>query len=164
VHTAETKTEVCALNLELTFTNLRIMRVYRAPTGNFEVFLNRLDSILKTLYKADTKLIVCGHINIDYLSDCEKKKQLDAVLLSYKLFAIVHFPTRFHHQSRTTIDNIFINTYKFTNYTVFPLQNGLSDHDAQLLKINYVNLQQQNHQIYTIRNINKHSIEEFKQD
>ena len=29
--------EVCALNLKLTFSNLRIMTVYRAPTGNFEV-------------------------------------------------------------------------------------------------------------------------------
>ena len=38
----------------------------------------------------------------------------------------------------------------------------ISDHDAQLLKLNDVNLQQQNHQTYTIRNINKHSIEEFK--
>jgi len=38
--------EVCALNLELTYSKLRIMTVYRAPTGNFEVFINRLDSIL----------------------------------------------------------------------------------------------------------------------
>jgi len=27
--------EICALKLELTLTNLRIMTVYRAPTGNF---------------------------------------------------------------------------------------------------------------------------------
>jgi hypothetical protein len=136
--------------------------VYKAPTGNFEIFLNKLDIILKTLHKTDAKVIVCGDINIDYLSDSEKKRQLDAVLLSYNLFAIVHFPTRSQYQSSTTIDNIFIDTYKFTNYTVLPLHNGLSDYDAQLLKINDVNLQQQNHQNYSIRNINKHSIEEFK--
>jgi exonuclease III len=35
--------DICALNLELTFSNLRIMTVYRAPTGNFELFLTRLD-------------------------------------------------------------------------------------------------------------------------
>jgi len=66
--------EVCALNLKLTFSNLRIMTVYRAPTGNSEAFLHRLDNILKTLYKADSELIVCGDINIDYLSDSEKKE------------------------------------------------------------------------------------------
>ena len=150
--------EVCAQNLKLTFSNLRIMTVYRAPTGNFEAFLNRLNSILKTLYKADSELNVCGDINIDYLSVSEKKRQLDAILLSYNLFAIVHFPTRSQHQSSTVIDNIFIDTYKFTNYTVFPLHNGLSDHDAQLLKLNDVNLQQQNKEFYTIRNINKQTL------
>ena len=86
--------EACMIKLTSTLHNLLIMTVYRAPTGNFEVFLNRLDNILKTLYKADSKLIVCGDINIDYLSDNEKKRRLDAVLLTYNLFAIVHFPTR----------------------------------------------------------------------
>jgi hypothetical protein len=62
--------------------------------------------------------------------------ELDAVLLSYNLFPIGHFPTRSQYQSSTAIDNTFIDTYTFTNYTVFPLHNGLSDHDAQLLKIN----------------------------
>jgi hypothetical protein len=84
------------------------------------------------------------------------------VLLTYNVSAIVHFPTRSQGYSSTAIDNIFIDTYKFINYTAYPLHNGLSDHDAQLLKINYVNLQLQNHHIYTIKNINNYSIEEFK--
>jgi hypothetical protein len=84
------------------------------------------------------------------------------VLLTYNLSAIVHFPTRSQGYSSTATDNIFIDTYKFINYTASLLHNGLSDHDAQLLKINYVNLQLQNHHIYTIRNINNYSIEEFK--
>jgi hypothetical protein len=61
-----------------------------------------------------------------------------------------------------TIDNIFIDTYKFINYTVFPLHNGLSDYDAQLLIIKDVKLQLQNHRIHTTRNINKYSTEKFK--
>ena len=73
------------------------------------------------------------------------------MLLTYNLFAIVHFPTRSQYQSSTAIDNIFIDTYKITNYTVFPLPNGLSDHEAQMININDVNLQQQNPHIYTIR-------------
>ena len=48
------------------------------------------------------------------------------------------------------------------NFTVSPLYNGLLDHDAELLKINDVNLQLQNHRIYAIRNINNYSLEEFK--
>jgi hypothetical protein len=40
--------------------------------------------------------------------------------------------------------------------------NGLSDHDAQLLTIKDINLQTVNHRSYSIRNINKYSMEEFK--
>jgi hypothetical protein len=138
------------------------MAVYRAPNGNFNLFLNGLDGIIKTLYKVDLNLIICGDINIDYLTDSDKKRQLDAVLLTYNLSAIVQFPTRSQTHSSSAIDNILIDTYKFKNYTVFPLYNGLSDHDAQLLIINDVNLQLQNHRFHIIRNINKHSIEEFK--
>ena len=107
------------------------MAVYRAPTGNFNLFLNRLDDIINTLYKADLKLIVCGDINIDCLTDNDKKRQLDAVLLTYNLSPIVHFPTRSQGYSSTAIDNIFIDIHKFTNYTASPLYNGLSDHDIQ---------------------------------
>jgi len=138
------------------------MAVYRAPTGNFNLFLNRLDDIIKTLYKVDLNLIICGNINIDYLTDNDKKRQLDVVLLTYNLSAIVHFPTRSQGYSSTAIDNIFIDTYKFINYTASPLHNGLSDHDVQLLVINDVNLKLQNHCIYTIRNINNYSTQEFK--
>jgi len=133
------------------------MTVYRAPTGNFNLFLNRLDDIIKTLYKVDLKLIICGDINIDYFTDNDKKRQLDALLLTYNLSAIVHFPTRSQGYSSTAIDNIF-DTYKFISYTVSPLHNGLLDHDALLLIINDVNLQLQNHRIYTIRNINNYYI------
>jgi len=62
------------------------------------------------------------------------------VLLTYNLSALVYFPTRSQGYSKTAIDNIFIDTYKFINFTVSPLQNGLSDRDAQVLKINNVNL------------------------
>ena len=91
-----------------------------------------------------------------------KLRQLDAVLLTYKLSATVYFPNRSQGYSNTAIDNISIDTYKFTNFTVSPLHNGLSDHDAQVLKTINVNLQLQNHRIYTIRNINNYSIKEFK--
>jgi hypothetical protein len=131
------------------------MAVYRAPTGNCNLLLNKLDDIIKTLYKD-------GDMNIDYLVDSDRKRQLDAVLLTYNLSAIVHFPTRSQGNSNTAIDNIFLDTYKFINYIASPLHNALSDHDAQLLIINYVNPQLQNHHVYIIRDINNHSIVEFK--
>ena len=61
--------------LKSTFSNVCVMAIYRAPTGNFNLFLHRLDDILKTLYKVDTQLIICGDINIDYLTDNDKKEE-----------------------------------------------------------------------------------------
>jgi endonuclease/exonuclease/phosphatase family metal-dependent hydrolase len=116
-------------------------------------FLNALDSIIKSLHKAEPKLIICGDINTDYLTDNERRKQLDAMLLSYNLAATVHFPTRVQNQSSRAIDNIFIDKYKFTNYTAPSIYNGLSDHDAQLLAIEDINVQTLNHSSYSIRNI-----------
>ena len=135
--------EVCVLKPKSTFFNVRIMAGYRAPTGNFNLFLNRLDDIIKTLYKVDLQFVICGNINTDYLTHNDKKRQLDAVLLTYNLSTKVYFPTRSQGYSNTAIDNIFIDTYKFINFGVSPLHNGLLDHNAQVLKINNVNLQLQ---------------------
>jgi hypothetical protein len=84
------------------------------------------------------------------------------VLLSYNLIATAHFPTTVQNQSNTPIDHIFRDNHKFTKYTVFPIYNGLSDHDAQLLIIKDINLQTVNHCSYSIRNTNKYSTEKFK--
>jgi len=92
------------------------MAVSRVPTGNFNLFLNRLDDIIKTLYKADIKPIICGDVNTDYLTDNDKQKTTRCSASdTYNLSAIVYFPTRSQYYSSTAIDNIrvFIDTYKF---------------------------------------------------
>jgi exonuclease III len=128
--------EACALKLQFPALNIYVITVYRAPCGNLVSFLSGLDCIIKSLHKAELKLIICGDIN----TDNERRKQLDAVSLTYNLAATVHFPTRVQNQSCRAIDNIFTDKYKFTKYTASPIYNGLSDHDAQLLTIMYKHL------------------------
>jgi hypothetical protein len=91
--------EACVIKLELTALNTYVVTVYRDPCGNFNSFLNGLYSI-KSLYKTEQKLILCGDINIDYIIDNERKKQLAAVLLSYNLTATVHFPIRVQYNHK----------------------------------------------------------------
>ena len=52
------------------------MAVYRACTGNSNLFLNRLDNIIRALFKVNLNLIICGDINIDYLTASDKKGNL----------------------------------------------------------------------------------------
>jgi len=64
---------------------------YRAPSGNFDLFLSKLNVVLRNLYTATLEYIVCGDINIDYLIDSDRKSRLDALLKSYKLTSVVNF-------------------------------------------------------------------------
>jgi hypothetical protein len=66
--------EACAIKLELTALNIYVVTFHRGPCGNFNSFLNGLDSIIKPLYKIELKLIICGDMNIDYLTQSMKGK------------------------------------------------------------------------------------------
>ena len=77
-----------------------------------------------------------NHVNINYLIDNNRRSQLDAVLHSYNLAGLVEFPIRYGLISQTAIDNVFIDTSTTGKHELYPLTNGLSDHDAQLLIFN----------------------------
>ena len=87
-------------------------------------------------------------------------KCLDNLLAIYNLRSIVHFPTRIVDNSKSMIDNIFIDASR--NYVIEPCINGLSDHDAQLLFISNVFLPVINRYPYYIQIINKDAIVEFQ--
>jgi hypothetical protein len=93
-----------------------------------------LDIILNKLYDNNkAEFIIYGDVNINYLENSDRRQQLDALLNTYNLIGTVNFPARIVNNSRTAIDNIYVN--KTRNYSINPLINGLSDHDAQMMII-----------------------------
>jgi len=44
--------------------------------------------------------VVCGDFNTNYLSENDKGKQLDDMLISYNLTSRVDFPTRIQNKSK----------------------------------------------------------------
>jgi hypothetical protein len=76
--------------------------------------------------------------------------------------SIVKFPTTFGLNSYTTIDNIFIDISSRGNYELYPLTNGLSDHEAQLLVIHNIDKQAKEDHTYFKRKINKYHIADFQ--
>jgi hypothetical protein len=74
---------------------------------------------------------------------------------------MVHFPTRIQNNSISAIDNIFIDLCRAGNYTIGPLVNGPSDHDAQIVYINDINLEPQNNYFQSVRKFNKNTMNEF---
>jgi exonuclease III len=89
-------------------------------------------TILRNLYTSKQEFIICGDININCLSDSERKSRLDALLRTYNLKGTVNFPNRVQGNSATAIDNIFIDITRLDNYSIRAIINGLSDHDAQI--------------------------------
>jgi hypothetical protein len=102
--------------------------------------------------------------NNNFLDESKGKNELNDLLNSYNLDSIIQFPTRITNNSRTAINNIFLDITKFVNFKISSLSNGLSDHDAQMLEIYINNLdsKKSNHRVGIIRKIDKYSIMEFK--
>jgi hypothetical protein len=99
--------EACAIKLILTSITMIILAVYRSPIGNFSNFLQKLD-ILNRLHINKAEFIVCGDVNINYLENCDRRQQLDALLSTYNLIGTVNFPTQIAKDSRIAINNIYI--------------------------------------------------------
>jgi hypothetical protein len=131
--------EICAVHLETkTCSKLIITSLYRAPSGDFNQFLKRLDTSLTYLYNPKSELIICADISIDYLNESNQKTQINSLLTTYTLTHTVNFATRIQNNSSTAIDNIFVDNIRLNSSSTSPIINDLSDHDAQLLTINNV--------------------------
>jgi hypothetical protein len=67
-----------------------------------------LVQILHMLYNPKIDVIICGDININYLEETNRVKQLNALLKTYNLTNIFTFPTRIGRSTSTATDNIFM--------------------------------------------------------
>ena len=130
--------EACAARFDFLSFKICVVTIYRSPNGDLQSFI-RLDDIINKVYKPGVHVIICGDININYLTESKEKHELNNMLNSYNLVSVINFPTRIKNNSSTTIDNIFLDVSKLGTYTTYPMVNGLSDHDAQLLELNVGN-------------------------
>ena len=97
--------EACAIQLDSTYNEIIcILNIYISPMDDFKNFLERLDFILQKLYNNKYN-IICGNVNVNCLTENNRKSQLDAVLHSYNLASTVKFPTRIGLNCHTAIDN-----------------------------------------------------------
>jgi len=155
-------TKACAIQLDSTFNKLCILAIYRSPSSDFTNFRKLLDLILQKLYNKKYNIVVCGEVNVNYLIDNNQWSQLDAILHSYNLAGIVEFPTGFVLNFQTAIDNVFIDTSTIGKYILYPLINGLSDHDAQLLILSKGQKKEKECYTYIKRKINKYTMADFQ--
>ena len=80
-HCKDKDLELAAIKLSLNSSLICVITIYRAPSGNFNLFINKLDTILRHLYNPALEFIICGDVNIDYLQNTEKKKSTTKSLI-----------------------------------------------------------------------------------
>jgi hypothetical protein len=153
--------EACVIKLISTNNKITVLTVYRSPSGNFDIFLEKLDNILNTLHNNKSEFIICGDVNINYLENCDKRQQLDVLLGTNNLKGTANFPTRIVNGSSTAIDNVFI--HRSRNYIINPVINELSDHDAQMILISDVMLPRQVCSPQYVRNYSNYNTSKFQE-
>jgi hypothetical protein len=154
--------EACALKIKIRSDVHCIVCIYRPPAGDLSNFLKLFESMLAHLHTPSINLIICGDVNINYLQTSSSKNQLDSLLALYNLYGVVDFPTRITESSSTAIDNFFMDKGKNSKYSIRPIYNGLSDHDAQLLVLHDAIINKQIPHSTIIRQINEITIAQFK--
>jgi len=153
--------EVRAIHLDTVYDKLCILPIYRSPLGNFNTFLTNFDLILHKFFNPKCNFTICGGINVNYLVESYKRNQLKNILHSFNFSSIVNFPTRIGPNSFSSIDNVFIDNSYLNKFDTIPLVNGLSDHDAYLLTIQFVQKHNKDQGTYFKRNINQYTIADF---
>jgi exonuclease III len=68
--------EICAVQLETKTSDIIILSLYRAPSGDFSQFMKRLDTSLRYLFNPKSEFLMCGDINIDCLNENSWRRQL----------------------------------------------------------------------------------------
>jgi hypothetical protein len=90
------------------------------------------------VYNPKTEFLICGDINIDYLNENYRKKQINSLLTTYNMMHTVNFATRIQNGSKGAIDSIFMDSKRFISSSTSPIISGLSDHDTQYRMINSI--------------------------
>jgi hypothetical protein len=101
-------------------------------------------------------LIICGDINLNFLEETIRVKQLKALFKTFNLISIVTFPTRICASTSTAID-----ISKYVYHSVSSLHNGLSDHEAQLLTIVLLLKDKKECQTYSYKKIDNYTAAEL---
>jgi hypothetical protein len=120
--------------IELVDFKLYVGCIYRALDGQFDIFLDKPETIIQKLLRKKNVLILCGDWNIDMLHESSNQKDLLGLFQRYSLVNTVHSPTRITNTTSSLLYLMIINKTRYKSpASIYEL--GLSDHLAQILSV-----------------------------
>ncbi len=129
-HSIEKHVEISAVSFPR--SKLTVVCLYRSPDGNFDVFIDALNEVLRGLVKQNYHIKVAGDFNVDFLKSSHQSHTLQDLFLSHNLAPTVREITRLSPSGGSCLDNILTNLPS-SKYQVQVLDTSLSDHKGQIM-------------------------------
>lgn len=113
--------------------NIIVACVYRSPSGNVDIFLNKLEKLLLHLSKYGLVMLIGGDFNSDFDVNVPQPNvtRFLNLLNQFNCHCTNFNPTR----NNACLDNIVINQ-DFKDFKVFVVEESLSDHSGVLMCMN----------------------------
>jgi hypothetical protein len=131
----ELNIETCGIDLKINTYVIRIIGIYRSPSGSKDMFFDTFDKLLLNSLTSKKDLIVVGDFNIPWNIEDNNKHNLRILTSCYLLEQLVDKFTRVYNETQNIIDLVFTNVNKDA-IAVEVVGTGLSDHFAQVININ----------------------------
>ena len=104
--------------------NIFLVTIYRAPSGNFDVFMTQLVRAIEGVGHR-RRIMLLGDFNVLFGTNQSEAVHLMDVLETYGFNALVNVGTR----SGNCLDNVLVN-FSLSSPLVDVIDNSLSDHDC----------------------------------
>ena len=112
--------------------DLYIVCIYRTPDADMHMFFQKLLSLLESL-PVNSRLILCGDLNIDFSSVCDARESLQSIFETFGVVMHVNAPTRITRTCSSTIDYV-VSSFDPELVDCTVLNSGFSDHEGVLTK------------------------------
>lgn len=138
-----------------------ICALYRSPSADFDVFMEKLSIWMNSASKTGYKYLICGDVNVNMLNVSKNKNARTLINFfdEYNIKQTIFEPTRISETSKSCIDNIFTDLVDFSTLV---LDNEISDHTFQILSLNLEQKNINNDVAKLGRSFSKHNIDLFK--
>lgn len=109
-----------------------IASIYRPPSGNMDVFLEKIEQLLLNITTENKTIFLAGDFNINFNEESSNALDVLSIMCSFNLKRTIFENTRITNTGGSCIDNIFTNK---EDYEACVLINHISDHTAQQVTI-----------------------------
>jgi hypothetical protein len=116
--------------------NIAVVCIYRPPSGNINVFFDKLTLLLNIICDSDEYIntLILGDFNVDLLKDSSTKDKLLDIMRCSNLHPKVMCPTRYYDSGQSCLDHVYSD---IDNVEFAAIKSNISDHDGQMMTINY---------------------------